>query len=410
MKTAMLILNTSPLLLDARVRKEAQAVAAAGHAVRVIALRQPGERGTPTLADVEVMTFPLWSRRLPRTALSWPVKYGEFLAKALARLVRDPADVYHAHDLEALVPAWLAGRLTGGRVVYDSHELFTERPIELRAVWRMIERFLLRRVDAVIAASEERAHIMHAEYGAPTLPTVVANCPQRRGRPARSSLRAQLPAHRRDARVVVYQGGLSPGRCLERLTTAAAEFGPDTILALVGARSPFFESVLRPLIDAEGLDDRVFWIPPVDADEVVSFIEAADLGVVIYQNSCRNNYYCAPNKLYDYCMAGLPVVGPDFPPIRRLVEEYGIGMTFDPERPATIAASVRQVLDDDDAYARAVAGCAAVADSANWETESVKLVQLYGRLEANRARTPTRRPGPGRGRGGVLSAPGSDRP
>jgi glycosyltransferase involved in cell wall biosynthesis len=382
----MVILNTTPLVLDSRVRKEAEALTVAGHAVRLVGLRQRGERLRDDLGGFEVVAFELWSRRLPRTPLLWPVKYAEFLVKSLAALLRSHAEVYHAHDLDALIPAWIAGALTRGRVVYDSHELFTERPIEMRAVWRAIERFLIRRVDAVIAASEERAAIMHGEYGARDLPAVIANCPNRVGRLAESTVRDRLPLERRGARIVLYQGGLSPGRCLEALVLAAEHFDRSAVLVFVGAASAFSESVLQSLVEAQGLRDRVFFVSPVDASEVVPFIATADLGVVIYQNTCRNNYYCAPNKLYDYCMAGLPIVGSDFPPLRRLVQRHGIGGLFDPEHPEAIAAAVNRLLGDGDAYARAVVGSRAVAARCSWEEESRKLVGLYDHLTAGSAR------------------------
>jgi glycosyltransferase involved in cell wall biosynthesis len=380
----MVILNTTPLVLDSRVRREAEALALAGHSVKLVGVRQRGER-MRDLGGFEVVAFEVWSRRLPRTPLFWPVKYAEFLVKSLAALLRSRADVYHAHDLEALIPAWIAARLTRVRVIYDSHELFTERLIEMRAVWRAIEHFLIRRVDAVIAASEERAVIMRDEYGARGLPTVIANCPPWLGKPAESTVRDRLPVERRETRIVLYQGGLSPGRGLETLTRAAGLFEPNAVLVFVGAANGYSESVLQPLVEAQGLRERVFFVAPVDATEVVSFIRTADLGVVIYQNTCRNNYYCAPNKVYDYCMAGLPVVGSDFPPLRTLVQRHEIGVLFDPEQPAAIAGAVNQVLRDGKVYARAVAGSRAVAAQCNWEEESKKLVSLYERLGATSA-------------------------
>jgi glycosyltransferase involved in cell wall biosynthesis len=179
--------------------------------------------------------------------------------------------------------------------------------------------------------------------------------------------------------VVLYQGGLAPGRCLESLATAARLFEANTVLVLVGAASVYSDTVLRPLVERQDLLERVLFLPPVDASEVVSFISTATLGVVTYQNSCRNNYYCAPNKLFDYCMAGVPVVGCDFPPVRRLVREYGLGDLFDPERPDTIADAVNRLLADPAALARAVAGCGRVAARFYWEAEAVKLHALYGR-------------------------------
>lgn len=57
-------------------------------------------------------------------------------AKRLAE--RIDSDIYHAHDLNTLLPAYLAAKKTGAKVVYDSHELFTERQS-----WGTIENFFI---------------------------------------------------------------------------------------------------------------------------------------------------------------------------------------------------------------------------------------------------------------------------
>jgi glycosyltransferase involved in cell wall biosynthesis len=295
----------------------------------------------------------------------------------LIRCRRFRADVYHAHDLEALIPAWIASKLLSRQVIYDSHELFTERPIEFPGIWRRIERFLLKRVDEVIAASPERAEIMHREYGSPRLPSVLINCPPKEFRHSRSSLRDVLPGDMRSKNLILYQGGLSPNRCLEDLTLAAKYFDDDNVLVFLGNSNDFSRSVLCGLIKANALEEKVIFIPGVDSNELTSFISSADLGVVIYRNNCRNNYYCAPNKLFDYCMAGLPMIGCDFPPLRSFQEQYGIIRLFDPENPTSIAKTVNEYLRDKPAYAQAKRRIQDVASKYNWENECTKLINIY---------------------------------
>ena len=382
MKICMVLMNLDSVKYDTRVRKEASTIVDMGHRVCLVAMKRNDEDLGKNMDGFELKLFRLWTRKLPKRILIVLLKYLEFNIKVLIRMIVFRADVYHAHDLDTLLPAWLSARFAGAKIIYDSHELFTERPIPLPGFWRLLERFLITRVDAVIAANDDRAEIMFKEYGARELPTVIMSCPSSVHIPVTDNitLRETLPPEVSDKRIVLYQGGLSPNRCLESLVVASQYFDERSILVLMGNSSSFSEEVLKVLVARYGLKERVFFRKEVDSKYLVHFISTADIGVVIYKNSCRNNYLCAPNKMFEYCMAGLPSVGCNFPPIRRIAERYGVPLLFDPENPETIAASVNALLNNAILFACAKASTTAVVTEYNWEREKDKLVNIYGRL------------------------------
>ena len=55
-------------------------------------------------------------------------------------------------------------------------------------------------------------------------------------------------------------------------------------------------------------------------------MKAADIGLCLVQNVSLSDYYCLPNKLFEYCFAGIPVLASDFPDISSLISEYNLGM------------------------------------------------------------------------------------
>jgi glycosyltransferase involved in cell wall biosynthesis len=382
MKICMILMNLGSVKHDVRVRKEASSLAKAGHRVRLVAMQHPGEDFGKTMDGFELRLFRLWTRRLPRNLIAWLLKYIEYNIKVFIRLTSFRAHVYHAHDLNTLIPAWLMARLMGAKVVYDAHELYTGRPVQTPWLWRRVEQYLITRVDTVIAANDDRAEVMLNEYGARELPSVIMNCPSSvlDSATGRVALREALPLEVRTKRIVLYQGGLSPNRCLEELTISAKYFNECAILVFVGNSSFFSESVLKGLVTEHRLAERVYFLSAVDSRQLVHFISSADIGVVIYKNSCRNNYLCAPNKLFDYCMAGLPSIGCDFPPIRRIAEKYGTTILFDPENPKSIAAAVNSLIENDTTLSSAKAATAIVASEFNWEHEERKLAEIYCRL------------------------------
>ncbi len=95
-------------------------------------------------------------RLLPTTYLS----YLEYYYRSFRLARQEPADIYHAHDLNTLPVAWLCSRLRKGNLVYDSHELWLdlpripERSRFNRFLVQTIESFLIRRTDANIVAGE----------------------------------------------------------------------------------------------------------------------------------------------------------------------------------------------------------------------------------------------------------------
>ena len=101
--------------------------------------------------------------------------------------------------------------------------------------------------------------------------------------------------------------------------------------------------------------DRVVLAPPVPTGEVVRWAAGADVGLALIQNVSLSYFLSLPNKLFEYVAAGLPVVASDFPDLRRVVEERGLGTVCRPDDPAAIARAIAWVARRPRA-ARAVAG------------------------------------------------------
>ncbi len=387
MKITMVILNTLSVRFDARVRKEMQSLADDGHQVALVGIAQEGEqlRG---MGGGRLLLFPLWTRARFRHPLSWPVKFVEYFVRALWASMRTGADAYHAHDLDALPVALVAGWLRGVPVVYDAHELFGERLIAMAAMWRWLDRQLVNRADLVIAANEERADVMVAEYGARERPVVLMNTPRSGGARADARLRAVLRLER-ESSMVVYQGALAPGRGIETIIASMSAWPSSAVFVLVGNAGAYVRALVAELPAKYGVEGRVLLADPVPSDAVADYISEADVGLVLYENTCRNNFLCAPNKLFEYCAAGVPVVASGFPPIANLMREFPVGLPVDPDKPGQLAAAVIRLLTDRSLAARARAACGQAIALYNWEVERLKLRAAYERIEALRGERST---------------------
>ena len=69
----------------------------------------------------------LKSRRLPRKFGLKFIRFAEGIWRTFVAAYRENADIYDARDAYPLFSAWLAARLRGAQLVYDSDELNLDR-------------------------------------------------------------------------------------------------------------------------------------------------------------------------------------------------------------------------------------------------------------------------------------------
>ena len=318
-------------------------------------------------------------------AVQYVASYVEFLTKAIVAALRSRADVYEANDLPPLLAAVVAAKLRGKPVVYRAHELWSEATPNVRfaAFWRFMERTLVPRADYVVTPEENRSRIYEVELRARRPPITVRNCPPYRPPIASSRLRDEL--RRRGIQcstIVLYQGLVDSMRCIEEIAEATRFFDDGVVLVIMGTG---YGKWANPTTALAGYE-RIVVLPPVPYHELVPYTASADIGILLYRNDCRNNYYCAPNKLFEYMMMGLPMIAANYPGLLPLVEGEGVGLCVDPESPQAIAAAVNRLAADPDRRERMRQnGLRLAKDRYNWEIESAPLLQLYGSLASTDA-------------------------
>src|SRR3954471_2816573 len=266
-------------------------------------------------------------RSLPRplatmralTATQQLLSYVEFVLKATVAAHRSAADLYEAHDLPALLPTLLAAALRRKPAVYHANEIFSETHARVGFAWfwRTLDRLLVPRCDEVVTPDEHRGRIYQEEYGAKRTPLTVRNCPPWRPRIESTRLADELKARGIPfSSIVLYQGLVDSMRCIEEIVEATRSFDEGIVLVVLGAG---FGAWSDPAARLAG-NERIVVLPRVPYAEVAPYTAAADMGILLYRNDCRNNYYCAPNKLFEYMMMGLPVIAPRFPGMVPIVE------------------------------------------------------------------------------------------
>ena len=297
-------------------------------------------------------------------------------------LLNSGADIIHAHELSALLPAVVAARQLGVPVVYDSHELEFARNSHWGestiAFWSSHERNLIECVDGVITVSEGCAQALRQKYKlARNAVTVVRNCPSERREEPALGVR-EVIGLAQDVPLIVFVGKLTWNRGLELLIRVLSQL-PRFHLAFVGPDNPSYRSSLEKKASVEGVRERVTFVPAVPGYSVVPFISQADVSVMPIKDACLSYHYCLPNKLIESAHAGLPVVASALPDMQSFIDHYGIGAAVEGEDPAQWARAVESVYQRRTSYFTPEK-LARVRRETSAEQEVAKLCALYRQL------------------------------
>jgi glycosyltransferase involved in cell wall biosynthesis len=331
---------------------------------------------TAGAADVAARTSPRASRRpLTLAERLRRVLSGIFYAsQAVAVARRANPELVQANDWNTMWAGLCVKYLCGARLVYDSHELWADR--NGRWEWRpwllVCEALFVRAADEVITSSPGYAEVIAARYRI-RRPTVVRNIPERPATEAGADASPPRPARP----IIVYIGGLMPGRGLEQMIDALALL-PQAHLRAVGPGATSYRGSLTTRAQRAGVADRLELCAPVAPGEVADALAGAAAGLCLIQPICRSYELCLPNKLFEYTAAGVPVLASELPVIGTLVRREGFGVLAPPGNPAAIAASFEHLLEPEN-WMPAARRARAFADAHGWTGEARALEDAYRR-------------------------------
>jgi len=298
--------------------------------------------------------------RLLRTA--------DFYRRAYGVVRRERPVLLQCNDYNTMWVGVLARLTSRTAVLYDSHELWPDRSGRPEPRWWLMacEALFVRAAHVVTAASPGYADVMARRYRI-RRPVVVLNVP------AAPPPRPATPAA--DADLAVYVGGLQAHRGLETAIEALAVV-PGLRLRLLGPGREDYRAVLSKLAVQRGVADRVDFAGAVRPSEVLAAVRGAAFGLALFEPTCLSHRLVAPNKLYEYTAAGLPMLTSDLPVMRAFVDQWGLGAVAASGAPTDVAAAMRELLDPEanlELRHRAVAAAAQVT----WARERQKLDAAY---------------------------------
>ncbi len=374
---------------DGRVMRAAMALIEAGFTVIILDIEDDPTR--PIEEDiggvhVKHIVKPGWLKHIHFGPLRL-IKSAQKLVYTTLHLIRMPADIYHAHDDNALAACYIAARWHRKPLVFDAHE-FPLIALKDRRWLRMLLTSLftqmVRSCAGVITVSspiaQEICNLYHVQHV-----SLIRNLPVYQA-PSKNDRLQQFLGLNSNVRIALYQGNIDPKRGLDKLIHAAKFLDRDIVIVMMGKGVGVTPSQLNSLIICEGVSDRVKILPPVPYAELLDWTASADIGLNVlppdYSFSIR---MCLPNKFFEYLMAGLPVLSSQLPAVAEVINTYDVGCIVPSLEPEDIGAAINAMLANHIALARMrYSALNAVRQDLYWEKESQHLVHLYLKILARR--------------------------
>ena len=357
---------TNDLTTDQRVRKTCMALMKCGYDVI--------ETGR-LLPDSMEFNPPYTIRRTKLGFNSGALFYAEYNIRLFYYLLFAKVDLIFSNDLDTLPAAFLASRIKRKKLIYDTHEYFTEMPElvgrkRVQAIWKAFERTIFPKLNNIITVNDSIARLYAGEYHKEI--HVVRNIPPA-FHPEKIKSRTELGLPE-DNMILILQGtGINIDRGAEEIVLAM-KYMENIMLLIVGSGDVLTK--LKDMVRSEKLEEKVMFRPKMPFEELRQYTMNANLGLALDKDTNLNYRFSLPNKLFDYIHSRIPVLASDLPEIKEIIEKYDIGFFIPNHTPQAIAETVNRIFENKSRYQTVKLNTGKAGKELSWENEEIKLLNV----------------------------------
>jgi glycosyltransferase involved in cell wall biosynthesis len=305
-----------------------------------------------------------------------PVFYAFFNLRLFFLLLFKRIDVLVANDLDTLLPNYLIATLRRKKLVYDSHEYFTEVPElvsrpKVQRVWERIEGFIFPKLNYIYTVNESIANRYHLKYGKNI--SVVRNIsPKWIPTDVKTKSELGIPENQF---VLIFQGaGINIDRGAEE-AVEAMHFLEGVVLLFVGDGDVI--PALKKQVESLNLTGKVLFFGKRPYHELLNFTLHADLGLTLDKDTNINYRFSLPNKVFDYMHTQTPILASNILEVRKIVEKYDIGQIIETHDPKELAKSIDAIRSNPNQLKTWKSNCIIASNAENWENETRVLESFY---------------------------------
>ena len=362
---------TNDLYTDQRVNKVCVFLMDQGYDVLLV--------GRIRKSSVPLLERPYQTKRMRLLFETGPLFYASFSIRLFLFLLFRKVDVLVSNDLDTLLPNYLAQKFKRkARLVYDSHEYFTEVPElinrpKVQNFWLRIERKIFPRLKSVYTVNKSIAAIYSNLYSKEI--KVVRNIS-----PLWSAINLQTKQDLgipENSHLIILQGaGINIDRGAEEAVEAMCQI--DAVLLIVGDGDVV--EILKRKVKKLELTKKVLFFGKKPYHVMMNFTHFADIGLTLDKPSNLNYKLSLPNKVFDYMHTYTAVVATNIKEVAQVVTKNEIGTIVMDFTVNNLAESINSILNDQQLLAQYKENCKAAALTENWQRETKILQEIYPKV------------------------------
>lgn len=291
-------------------------------------------------------------------------------------LIKTKADIFFAEDFYTLPFVTIIAKLKRAKIYYNSRELYAfigglrNRPL-LQSIIRLIEKFFIKKVDLVLTTGEMDSKFLGDYYKIKNT-LVIRNIPLYQ-KPKNIINFREIYNIPQNSLILLYQGVLLEGRGIPIILKSLKEL-ENTFFVIIGEgeQRNNFENLAKDF----GINDRVIFAGVYEQKDLINYTAGADIGLALIENISISYYHALPNKLFEYIMAGLPVIVSNLPQMKKIVENYKVGEVVDLEKGESIVPIIKKWYDNRELLNIYKKNCLIASKELNWQEEYKKVKNI----------------------------------
>ena len=258
--------------------------------------------------------------------------YIEFLIKTLIFLKNKEILVIHCHDYTVLPIGLIIKILFGSKLVYDAHELeslneknYLKFSIKSKIIF-FLEKIIWNKVDLFITVSPSIMNWYQEKFGYKKNSIIVLNSPKLTNIKTlkKDSLRKLLKISKEQL-IFLYVGVLEYGRGVENALEAFSNSKINSNLVFIG-----YGKLENKIKLYSKKYKNIYILKSVPHHQLVSLIKSADIGLCLIEKISLSDYYCLPNKFFEFAFANLHILASNFPDMKKMIKKYSLGSYIEP--------------------------------------------------------------------------------
>jgi len=303
--------------------------------------------------------------------------YAEYNLRLFFFLLFNKYQSIHANDLDTLLASYLASVLRSKKLVYDTHEYFTEVP-ELqnnefaKRTWERIESWIFPKLKDVITVNESIANLYKEKYKVPV--KVMRNIPEVRAVTMIHKDRNMLGLPEGKKILMVQGTGINVDRGNEEMLEAM-QFLDGFFLLIIGSGDVL--PALKQQVKALSIEDRVMFKDKMPYGELYHYTKQADAGLSLDKDTNINYKYSLPNKIFDFIHAGVPCIVSDLIEVKRIVSGNSVGMVLSGHEPRAMAKEIKSFFEGESPKKSLQEYLSKAASDLTWDNEERVLKEIY---------------------------------